>query len=762
MDGRLLLPAAGAWGSAALCLLIADARIGWWLCGLGALLGTVGLVRRVPILLRVTALGIAIGLIAGAGTAAARMSRPWQDWVQAGRTATIEAVVTGDTRVSVPRRHAIWQQSVMVRVPVRIEQAQVDARAVALRVPADLSLRTGPAPRVGQRIRLRARLSAQGHAILLHQRGSIAVIGEPGALNSWANATRSRFREVLSGFTGDAPALIAGLSVGDASLETQALSDRMRTAGLSHLTAVSGGNLAILTTAVLLIAAGLRRRTRVMLALGVMAMFIVLVRPQPSVVRAAVMGGLVLLGIVIGGRRAGPAVLCASVMVLVAITPDLVLTWGFALSVAATAGLILLEPHVADRCRSWRLTGRFPPALREGISIALAAQLATLPVLVAMGAGVGVYAVPANLLAMPAVAPVTILGLLAGLLSPVAAPVAAVFALLAIPFAWWIASIATVVAGWPGASATMPGGVAGLVLAAGGIGAIVLVARLLPPNWRRHSRLPLLALLITALALWLLLPPGNRGWPPRDWVMVMCDVGQGDALVVRGERGEVLVVDAGPDPALIDGCLSDLGISSIDLLVLTHFHADHVDGVTGVLRGRTVRAAWVTGLADPPAQQRITMRVLASAGIPTSVGVPGEAVPITGMDASVLWPSMSVEGASPANNASIVLLMRSRGLVMLLTGDVEPPSQERIIAGNPRLHVDVMKVPHHGSRFQDPRLRTWSGARIALISVGEGNDYGHPATQTLQAWRGALLGRTDMDGDIAVVGRGASLGIVRH
>jgi competence protein ComEC len=98
---------------------------------------------------------------------------------------------------------------------------------------------------------------------------------------------------------------------------------------------------------------------------------------------------------------------------------------------------------------------------------------------------------------------------------------------------------------------------------------------------------------------------------------------------------------------------------------------------------------------------------------------------------------------------------------VLLTGDIEPPAQSAIVSAEPSLRVDVMKVPHHGSRYQDPRLPKWSGARLALISAGERNTYGHPARETIEAWQqaGALVARTDTGGDLAVVTE-PSLGLV--
>jgi competence protein ComEC len=255
---------------------------------------------------------------------------------------------------------------------------------------------------------------------------------------------------------------------------------------------------------------------------------------------------------------------------------------------------------------------------------------------------------------------------------------------------------------------------------------------------------------------------GSPGWPPTGWVMVACDVGQGDALVLDVGPGTAVVVDAGPDPRLVDGCLRDLGVTTVPLLLLTHFHADHVEGVPGVLRGRHVGQVEV-GPYDEPAEERA--RVLAwtsAAHVPVRQVTVGERVVMGPLRWTVLWPARVIEEDSVPNNASIVLLLRSRGLSLLLTGDVEPPAQEALAARWEARPVDVLKVPHHGSAYQDPALIRALRPRVAVISVGANNDYGHPAPRTIRLLlgTGARVERTDQDGDVAVVSGPSGLRVV--
>ncbi len=255
------------------------------------------------------------------------------------------------------------------------------------------------------------------------------------------------------------------------------------------------------------------------------------------------------------------------------------------------------------------------------------------------------------------------------------------------------------------------------------------------------------------------------GWPPPGWAFALCDVGQGDAMVLAAGEGTGVVVDTGPDPRPVDRCLRDLGITRVPLLLLTHYHADHVRGLPGVLRGREVGAVQTTALQEPAEQAAFVRRTAAAAHVPVVPAVPGERRRFGPLDWQVLWPAAPVPGAAPysptePNDASLTLFARSGALTLLLLGDLEPPAQQGVIRTYPALpRVDVLKVAHHGSAYQDAALLRSARPRLALISCGTGNPYGHPAVRTVEALRagGAKVMRTDTDGAIAVSGAGAGL-----
>jgi competence protein ComEC len=230
-------------------------------------------------------------------------------------------------------------------------------------------------------------------------------------------------------------------------------------------------------------------------------------------------------------------------------------------------------------------------------------------------------------------------------------------------------------------------------------------------------------------------------------------------MVLASGAHHAVVIDAGPDPDLIDGCLARLHVEVVDAVVLTHFHADHVDGLPGVLRGRVVRQILTSPVLEPAFEVRAVQGWAAAVSIPMQPLYPGDHLRWGSVQAAVLWPVRVIHEGSVPNNASVVLSVEVSGLRALLLGDVETPAAHQVLLALRRDPVswggrgyDVLKVAHHGSRLQDPALLAEVRAPVALISVGAGNTYGHPAPATLALLRanGSQVVRTDQRGDIAV------------
>jgi competence protein ComEC len=794
IDGRLLAPAVAVWlGALAAGLLLglsvelsdrhelavgmcrATAALAVALAGWVCLQSRAGR-RQVPTGVVISAAAGLLGVLMAGLHVAALTPAPLTTWTQGRAVATVRGIVTGEPVVRNSLTAASWQPT--SHLEVRLATSRVSARGgtVDVEVPLLLRLAAGswvPPPGtevdlVGRLGPMPARSGVAAGLTVAGSDGAIAVIRGPGVVDRVAHAMRVGLRSALADVPADAGALVAGLAVGDESGQSASLAQEMRSSGLSHLTAVSGGNTAIVVAVVLAAAAGLRLAlmARIVAALLALAFFVVLVGPQPSVLRAAAMGGIVLMGMMAGGRRSGPSVLAASVLVLVVLSPALAASWGFALSAGAAAGLILLAPRVRDALDRWRLTARWPPALREASALTIAAQVATLPLLVGMGAAVGWVCLPANLLAMPAVAPVTVLGLVAAVISVPLPGLASVVGRVAAWPAGWIAGVAHVCSGLPLAQLPWPTGWWGVVLLA--VGALVtwFVRRRLLPGLPRQVRLQFVvasgAVLALVAGLWLVAPPGRRNWPPTGWFMIMCDVGQGDAILVRSAPGTVVVIDAGPDPDLVDRCLDDAAVTAVAAIVLTHFHADHVNGLTGILRDRDVAEVFVNPIRDPPEQAIDVDRWLAQAGRIPTVLTAGDRRVVGDVEWVALWPRRLITEGSIPNNASIVLVVTVAGHEVLLSGDIESEAQVAVSADLKARRFDVVKVPHHASIHQSASLTSWAPAPFALVSVGAGNLYGQPAPETIADWQrhGSLVARTDRDGDVAVISRGRGVAVV--
>ncbi|MFG3404791.1 ComEC/Rec2 family competence protein [Streptomyces sp. NPDC048142] len=630
------------------------------------------------------------------------------------------------------------------------------------------------------RLRLGGRLSPPAHegerlaAVLrVDDKGAPQITGPPTWVQRAAGGLRAGLREATDELDADARALLPGLVVGDTSRVPSELHDAFKATDLTHLLSVSGANLSILLF--LLIGPpgaalsaerrglapllGISLRGTALIGGALTLAFIVVCRPEPSVLRAAACGLITLLAIGTGRRRSLIPALAAAVVLLVLYDPWLARSYGFLLSVLATGALLTLAPRWSVALRARGVPGR----LAEVLAAAAAAQAVCAPVVVVLASRVSLVAIPCNLLAEFAVAPATVLGFAVLAVAPVAPPVAELLAGIASWPVRWIAKVARTGAGLPGAEVPWPGGWSGAALLAG----LTVPAVLLAPRLVRRPWICAATGLILVLAVLRPVPLTRimTGWPPPDWAFALCDVGQGDAMVLMAGEGTGVVVDAGPDPRAVDRCLRDLAVTRVPLVVLTHFHADHVRGLPGVLRGRAVGAIQTTSLEEPPEQAAFVRRTAAAARVPTVRAVAGEHRRAGPVDWRVLWPRHGPGGAGAAarepNDSSVTLRVRAAGgLTLLLLGDLEPPAQRELLRGREASGpVDVLKVAHHGSAFQDAGLLHSVRPRLALISCGADNPYGHPSARTVGALRaaGARVLRTDTDGPIAVTGAGKEL-----
>lgn len=751
-DLRLVPVAVAAWAG----MWVATAGDPGWLT-LGALAGGAGAAlawRKRSWALAAVALVLLGCMLTGAARWWSRGHDPLTRLAQEQAVGVAELTVVGTPRAGERQgvRPPWWSSSARLEI--------IDARGDRLRSGALVRVSASgdamaswaelvPGTRVRAAVRLAEAEPGEAASVLVRAREPPVIVTPPAPLDAAVERVRAGLRASAAHLEPEPRALVPALVVGDTSAMPSSLVDRFRTTGLTHLTAVSGANLTLLLAFLGTVARSCGVTgwwLRGLLGLGVVG-FVLLCHSEPSVVRAAAMGlvGLVALG---AGGRGGQAVraLCVAVVVIVFVDPGMARSAGFALSVLASGGIVAWSRAWTDALVRW-----LPRSLAEGVATPLAAQLATQPLVTLLSGQISLAGLIANLAAGPLVGPATVLGFLAAAVALPMLPLAVVFATGA---GWcaqglcWIARLGEL---FPAAAVAWPANAAGVALVLGGcVGLVLIMPRLL-----RSRMLAIAAGLLLILAL--LRPPSPPGWPPAGWSVVFCDVGQGDATLLRVGPRAAALVDAGPDPARLRSCIDGLGIDVLPLVLLTHFHADHVTGVGVAVEGRRTETVGVSGATTPAFGFELVKHAAGGMGLTTLA--PGAVVEVGALSIQVLAvrasPSQAGrdEGESAAeNDGSLVMRASVDGVRVLLAGDVQEDGQRNALATGADFAADVLLVPHHGSGHQLPEFLAASRATVAVFSVGVDNAYGHPAIRTQRAVQdlGMRIARTDLQGAVAI------------
>lgn len=707
-------------------------------------------------------------LLAGAGTnpralhAAAATGEPVR--VQLEFTATPRAGTAVNRFSEDPREHTQYT------VEARVLRMAEHGSWLGAGVPVHLSYPASRAPAAplpaGSTLEVLARVSAAEpgarEPFWLNAASDLLLVGavrEPGVFER----LRSRFVQACAVLPEPGRALLPGMVFGDRSGADEELNDAMKVAGLSHLTAVSGANCAIVMgfVAGACRLAGARRAPTLLLGLLALSGFVLLVGYEPSVLRAAVMGSIAAVGVHSSRGRKAMAALMLAVVLLLAYDPWLAGEPAFQLSALATAGIVLIGRPLAVRLNRW-----MPALLAEGIAIALAAQIACLPVLVVLNPSFSLYSVPANLVVAPFIPWITVAGTLGVPVLAVFEPAGSALVWLAGMPATTVGLLGTWIAALPGALRPWPAGAAGVLLAWGIlVGTLVGIGQVDPAagNWKSRARLAAQGV-VTGVLLGLLLPVTALVPTPAvgDWLVVSCDVGQGDGMLVNAGEAGALVIDTGREPEQIDECLRRMQVEHVAAVFITHQHADHDGGLEGVGPRRSVDALYYS-MADstqaPPAIEA------ASGEDPRAEQLESGA---TGGAGTVSW---KVLGPLPGgvftdeNDASLVIRFEiqvpgpARPISLLATGDMQEEAMDQLIGKGLVGPADILKVAHHGAANGGTRTAPVVHPSLALISVGAGNTYGHPSETALRALEEnqVTVLRTDQRGTIVVGWNGQGL-----
>ncbi|MCQ3805281.1 MAG: ComEC/Rec2 family competence protein [bacterium] len=555
----------------------------------------------------------------------------------------------------------------------------------------------------------------------------VPVHGARGWLVGTGNALRRRVIENLRSGPGDGRALVAGFLVGDTSGLSPTYTAHLRRAGLSHFVAVSGGNVALFLGALWILMWPLAGRPMIRALVGFVALgvFMVVTRWEPSVVRAGLLAALVLGAQGMGFPLSSWAALGGAVTVALLVSGELALSVGFALSVAATLG-VMVGMRIPVRRR--------PRWIWQTLLTAIAAQVTVAPILLWVFGSVPLLSPVANLAAGPLVAVSTSLGGIGTLTGWQ-------------PLVWLAAWTAEGVLAVAGFLSPLP------QLGWFGAGAALMVG-CAARRWPVVG-LPMLAVgggWLVVLSMFPGLVPFVGSESVRAPAVVFLDVGQGDSTLVLG-TGVTVLIDGGPDPARLVEKLQKYRVREVHLVVITHPHADHVRGLEGVVGALPVGAVWDASHPHETPAHRMLRERIAEEGISVYRPVPGQGLRIAELGVEVLGP---LRRYKHINDQSIVLMLDVAGTTFLLAADIQEVAQAELGAVRP----DVLKVPHQGAATSDPSWLKENAGRLAIISVGP-NDYGHPVrwVEEVLVEGGARVVRTDQHGDVVVnlpIGDGAN------
>lgn len=708
---------------------------------------------------RVAVLGVALAML-GLGWGSLRMDALRHSVLVAeiGRTGVAELVTLAPARSSSFSTRVIAEtrqfrgEFVRERVLLVLPLGRSPPRGAVLRATVRVA---EPRPKKDG-FDERAWLGRQGIHVVLDA-SSWQQVGRRGGILGLGDRLRDRVERAIDrGTDGVRRGIVLGVVLGeDEGLPADVQSD-FRASGLYHLLAVSGQNIAFLAAGVYGIGWLLRlsRLKRELLVVFVIAAYVLAVGWQPSVIRAAVAGGLASLAWVVSRPRDRWHFLAVGALVLMVWMPTSVLEPGFQLSFAAVAAIFVAVPRMRRVLDGYPLSS----GVADALSVSLACGLVTAPIVLFHFGQAPVYTVIANVVAFVAAPLVLGLGLLAAIVDPVSPSAAAGFASLAGWAAAWLEVVARVVAALPGARV---GTRSATLLALGG-GALWLGVRSARARMRTAGSIWLaVALLavppVTAIS-WVAARPAPAWDRPAGLRVTFLDVGQGDSTLLETPSARVLV-DEGPPEANVAGQLRRLGVLSLSAIVMTHPQRDHVGGAADVIRRIHVGEVLEPGLAATGPESEEALAVARGRGVHIVVVRAGTRFRAGGLVLDVLWPNDAGSPSEDPNQNAVVLIASYGETDVYLSADAESDVTARL----PLRAVEIMKVAHHGS--EDPglsdELRTLR-PRIAVISCGKNNDYGHPRPETLAALAGSpglAVYRTDEDGRVVVESDGRRLAV---
>ncbi len=696
--------------------------------------------------------------------AAALAAAGW-GWGSARLATTTPATVATQTVVGVVDVDTHPQQTAHgIRVRVRVVALAASHVPIGTRLLADLP-QHAPRVRLGMRLRVTGRLLPAATArspgwwrdylarsAIAGRLGlnGVQVIGARGGLAGLRDHVRNAAGDAVgSGLSGERRAVVRGMALGGGAGLSESTAQALRDAGVWHLLAVSGQNVAMVGIAIMVLlgALGCPKRAAAVVALTALVAYCLICDGGASVVRAGLVGALAIVAELRFRDRQRWYLLLVGLAVLLVHQPRAIGDPGLQLSFAAVVGMFLIASPIAESCGEL-----MPRRLADLIAQAATATIATAPVVIWHFGQLSLAGLVVNLIAVPLAAAIVVLALTGIALGAAVAPIGIAIGWvtgLGASLLLWLARTASAV---PGATVTLPAWVAI-------VGAVIVIAAVFglrrlrassgPVVAIRTPRVALLAAFAALIAGVTVAIPVRR--PPEPWpqhaAVTALDIGQGDAILLRSPDGAAALIDTGPPGPTppVERALRRAGVRRLDLMAITHDQLDH-SGAAGAVLDDVQVGTFATPV-DVPA---ITARARRHGVAVRSIAA-GDVIQVGAWRLDVLWPLPGFTPPPDANDAALVVLARAPGISALLTADAESNVLTRL-----RLrHVDVLKVSHHGSAdagLADVLRRLTPTS--ALISVGAGNSYGHPVPATVATLTQASVRveRTDRSGSVTALG----------
>ena len=552
---------------------------------------------------------------------------------------------------------------------------------------------------------------------------------------------------------GKGSALLAAVLLGDRlRLEEGGLYDDMKAVGMAHMVAVSGAHLSVVSAFVMMVLKriGMPKRAVVCVIMGFFAAYALFTGMSIPVLRAALMSS-VLIGAVWGGRRGSPlAALSVCVCLLLAANPYNAFSLSFLLSVGSTLGIILFT-GLFETWLGKALGGRFPTVCNT-VALTMAANLVIFPVVASVFARLPLLSPVANLIAAPVFSVLLIGGLAALALCAAAPPLGSLALAVCAGAADLFCSIMHALAQVPYASlfSSWSAGASTAV----SVALMALIWRVWP-NPRAKTVRRALCAAAAALLVFLLVAPHMAG----DEI-VMLDVGQGDAFLIRSQ-GRTLLVDTGNQETMLSQALARHGANRLDALLVSHHDDDHYGSLPvlkSALAGGKVYVARETFTTEDRNNDLLLEAAERTVGADDVRGLSfGDVLQVGRFTCTVVWPHAFCDKGGNADSLCLRVEYDGDGdgscdFTALFTGDAEADQISAMVEEGTVGDIDVLKEGHHGSRAgMTPELASALRPEVVLISVGADNDYGHPAPETVETLEtaGAQVFRTDENGDVS-------------